>query len=147
MSAQAETLLTNKDLECLPDDGNRYELIEGELYVSTAPELIHQRSVGNIHFAFMNFLSKNPIGEILYGPGVILSDYDGVIPDLAPGDYRMIVRAIGYLPFDTMIAVAEEQIVLAAKEDGVSFGMEGHGVERAGLPQRDGLSALQVMDF
>ena len=82
MSAQAETLLTNKDLECLPDDGNRYELIEGELYVSTAPELIHQRSVGNIHFAFMSFLLENPIGEILYGPGVILSDYDGVIPDL-----------------------------------------------------------------
>ena len=51
MSAAAETLLTNKDLECLPEDGNRYELIEGELYVSTAPELIHQRSVGNIHFA------------------------------------------------------------------------------------------------
>jgi len=31
MSAQVETLLTNKDLECLPEDGNRYELIEAEL--------------------------------------------------------------------------------------------------------------------
>lgn len=82
MSAQVETLLTNKDLERLPEDGNRYELIGGELYVSTAPELIHQRTVGNIHFAFKGFLKENPVGEILYGPGVILSDYDGVIPDL-----------------------------------------------------------------
>lgn len=82
MAAQVETLLTNKDLECLPEDGNRYELIEGELYVSTAPELIHQRTVGKLHFAFASFLAENPIGEILYGPGVILSDYDGVIPDL-----------------------------------------------------------------
>jgi hypothetical protein len=42
MSAQVETLLTNKDLEGLPQDGNRYELIEGELYLSTASELIHR---------------------------------------------------------------------------------------------------------
>lgn len=82
MSAQVETLLTNRDLEGLPQDGNRYELIEGELYVSTAPELIHQRAIGNMYFALKSFLMKNPIGEILYGPGVILSDYDGVIPDL-----------------------------------------------------------------
>lgn len=45
MSAQIETLLTNKDIEGLPEDGNRYELIEGELYVSIAPELIHQRVI------------------------------------------------------------------------------------------------------
>jgi Uma2 family endonuclease len=82
MSVQVETLLTNKDLDGLPQDGNRYELIEGELYVSTAPELIHQRVIGRLHFAFANYLAEKPIGEILYGPGVILSDYDGVIPDL-----------------------------------------------------------------
>lgn len=82
MSAQLETLLTNKDLEGLPRDGNRYELIEGELYVSTAPELIHQRTIGKIFRAFTIYLDDHPLGEILYGPGVILSDYDGVIPDL-----------------------------------------------------------------
>lgn len=82
MSARVETLLTNKDLEGLPEDGNRYELIEGELYVSTAPELIHQRAIGKLYFVVASFLVENPIGEILYGPGVILSDYDGVIPDL-----------------------------------------------------------------
>jgi Uma2 family endonuclease len=82
MSTHVEPLLTNADLECLPDDGNRYELIEGELYVSTAPDLIHQRTLGKIHFSFASFLVEHPIGEILFGPGVIFSDYDGVIPDL-----------------------------------------------------------------
>src|SRR5216684_4993210 len=82
MSAQVETLLTNKDLECLPEDGKRYELIEGELYVSTAPELIHQRIAGKLLFSFAYFLAEHPLGEILMAPGVILSDYDGVIPDL-----------------------------------------------------------------
>jgi hypothetical protein len=32
--------------------------------------------------------------------------------DLAPGDYRLVVRAIGYLPFDTTITVIDEPIVL-----------------------------------
>ena len=82
MSTYLEPLLTNADLEGLPDDGNRYELIAGELYVSTAPGLIHQRTTGRIHLAFGKYLEQQPIGEILIGPGVILSDYDGVIPDL-----------------------------------------------------------------
>lgn len=82
MSAHIEPLLTNKDLECLPHDGNRYELIAGELYVSTSPDLIHQRTLGKIYIAFSKYLEQSPIGEILLGIGVIFSDYDGVIPDL-----------------------------------------------------------------
>ena len=82
MSTHIEPLLTNADLERLPDDGNRYELIEGELYVSTAPDLIHQRTAGRIYLALAKYLEQQTIGEILLGPGVILSDYDGVIPDL-----------------------------------------------------------------
>jgi Uma2 family endonuclease len=82
MSAQIETLLTNADLEGLPYDGNRYELIEGELYVSRPDDLIHQRTLGNVFTAFEKYLEQNPIGEILFGVGVIFSDYDGVIPDL-----------------------------------------------------------------
>ena len=82
MSAQLETLLTNQDLEGLPRDGNRYELIEGELYVSAPPDLIHQRCLGKVYFAFAQYLDDQLIGDIVFGPGVILSDYDGVIPDL-----------------------------------------------------------------
>jgi hypothetical protein len=36
MSAKVEPLLTVADLDLLPDDGNRYELFDGELYVSRA---------------------------------------------------------------------------------------------------------------
>ncbi|HEY3220782.1 MAG TPA: carboxypeptidase-like regulatory domain-containing protein [Gemmatimonadales bacterium] len=33
-------------------------------------------------------------------------------PDLARGDYRIVVRSIGYLPFDTVISVAGDPLVL-----------------------------------
>ncbi|MBV9142244.1 MAG: Uma2 family endonuclease [Pseudonocardiales bacterium] len=42
MSVTASTPFTVHDLEGMPDDGRRYELIDGELLVSPAPGLRHQ---------------------------------------------------------------------------------------------------------
>jgi len=42
MSVSASTPFTVHDLEGMPDDGRRYELIDGELLVSPAPGLRHQ---------------------------------------------------------------------------------------------------------
>jgi len=35
---------TSADLEAFPDDGKRYEIIDGELYVSKQPHIYHQRA-------------------------------------------------------------------------------------------------------
>ena len=66
----------------MPDDGNRYEIIEGELFVSRSPSLTHQSVSGNFFINIRNFLAQNPIGKVWATPGVILSQIDGVIPDL-----------------------------------------------------------------
>ena len=78
-----EHLITVADLEKYPDDdGNRYELIEGELYVSTAPGLPHQFVLQNLQVALVNFLRQNPIGRVVPGAGAVFSNFDAVIPDL-----------------------------------------------------------------
>lgn len=82
MAAKIEPILTIADLEAMPEDGNRYELIEGELFVSRAPSLDHQRIVRNLLIAFGDYLKQNPVGESFPGPGVLLSDFSGVIPDV-----------------------------------------------------------------
>jgi Uma2 family endonuclease len=82
MSTQIEPLLTVDDLDLMPEDGNRYELIEGELFVSRAPSLFHQVVITNIIVLVRSFLEQNPIGMIVPGPGVIFSHLSGVIPDL-----------------------------------------------------------------
>jgi Uma2 family endonuclease len=74
--------LTIADLESMPDDGNRYELIDGEIFVSSAPSFFHQSVLMNIAAAFLDYQHANPIGKILPGVGVIFDDYNGVIPDL-----------------------------------------------------------------
>src|SRR5215213_9371557 len=75
--------LTNDDWEAMPHgDGNRYEIVEGELFVSTSPGLTHQRVITNLFTLFVIFLEKNSIGEIVTNAGVILSKFSAVIPDL-----------------------------------------------------------------
>jgi len=76
-------LLTIADWDAMPfEDGYRYEIIEGELFVSCSPGLTHQRVFGNLFFHLTSYLRANPIGEIVSTPGLILSDSSGVIPDL-----------------------------------------------------------------
>jgi Uma2 family endonuclease len=83
MAARIDPLLTVADLDACPDDNNRYELIEGELFVSRAPGLPHQIVVQNFQIVLANYLLTNPIGRVVPGAGAIFSDYDAVIPDLA----------------------------------------------------------------
>jgi Uma2 family endonuclease len=83
MASRIEPLLTVADLDACPDDNNRYELIGGELFVSRAPGIPHQRVLQNLQISLMDYLRANPIGILVPGTGMILSDYDAVIPDLA----------------------------------------------------------------
>ena len=75
--------LTIADWDQMPyGDGNRYEIIEGELFVSCSPGLTHQIVSDNLVFLIRSFLKTNPIGTVVSTPGLILSDLSGVIPDL-----------------------------------------------------------------
>jgi Uma2 family endonuclease len=75
---------TVADLDAYPtDDGNRYELIDGEIHVSTTPHLVHQRIVRRLGAALTSWDMHDSIGEAFLALGVIFDDENAVIPDLA----------------------------------------------------------------
>jgi len=76
-------ILTVADWEAMPHaNGNRYEIIEGELFVSRSPGLTHERVLWKLILLIGNFLETSPVGEGVANVGVILSDISAVIPDL-----------------------------------------------------------------
>lgn len=78
-----ELLLTYDDYLTLPNDGKRYEIIEGELTMSPAPEPDHQDVIGNIYSALRNFVRAHSLGKVYVSPiDVVLSMTDIVQPDI-----------------------------------------------------------------
>ncbi len=75
--------ITWQDVQQMPDDGNRYEAIEGDLYVTPAPTPRHQILLLRLYDALRPLLTR-PRGVLLVAPvGVEFPDTrEGVQPDL-----------------------------------------------------------------
>jgi Uma2 family endonuclease len=82
MAPQTSTPMTYQDLLELPDDGNHYELIDGELYVNAAPLLRHQRILRRIVTLLDRYLEDHQAGEVFFSPtDVVLAEDNVVEPD------------------------------------------------------------------
>ena len=132
--------MTVTDLDIMPDDGNRYEIIEGEVFASRAPNLRHQGISGNLLVSIKNYLTQNPIGEIWATPGVIFSEISAVIPDLV------------YISNERMSAIASGERVTGAPDLAIeilSWGSENERRDRifkSQLYAKYGVSEYWIVD-
>jgi Uma2 family endonuclease len=79
----ARTALTYAHYLELPNDGRRYEIIRGKLYVSPAPTTKHQRVTGRLTFVLTGHTFDRRLGEVFTAPtDVVLADTSIVQPDL-----------------------------------------------------------------
>jgi Uma2 family endonuclease len=67
----------------LPDDGKRYEIAQGVLIMTPAPEPGDQRISREISFCLYEHIMTRKLGEVLYAPvDVVLSEEDTFQPDV-----------------------------------------------------------------
>ena len=68
----------------MPDDGNRYEIIDGALYMAPSPHPRHQRILFNLVMLLSPFVTgNNAVGEALFAPVDVIFDREDVFqPDL-----------------------------------------------------------------
>jgi Uma2 family endonuclease len=79
----ARAALTYEDYAALPDDGRRYELLDGELSVTPAPGSAHQIVLANLFRIVDAYVRARDLGVVLFAPlDVILADTTVVEPDL-----------------------------------------------------------------
>ena len=92
-------------VRAFPEDGKRYEVIDGELLVTPAPRAVHQRAVRELAFALHEWIRVQHIGEMLWSPADLELEPHGLVqPDIfvAPAgkdwtDIRTLTLAVEVL--------------------------------------------------
>jgi Uma2 family endonuclease len=70
-------------VRALPDDGQRYEVVHGELLVTPAPRLWHQHLHARMFGALWDYLRQEPVGLVLSSPADLSWGEDDLVqPDL-----------------------------------------------------------------
>lgn len=74
---------TYEEFAALPDDGNRYEVIAGDLYMTPSPRMRHQDTVSEIVARLRTFASQHRLGKVYAGPAdVLFAEGDYLAPDV-----------------------------------------------------------------
>ncbi|MBI4539349.1 MAG: Uma2 family endonuclease [Gemmatimonadetes bacterium] len=83
LTRPVQTHWTYAEFARLPNDGKRYEVIGGELYVTPAPAPMHQLVLQRLNRLLDEFVNRNNLGWVLPAPcDVLLADGEYVEPDL-----------------------------------------------------------------
>ena len=81
--AQPTRKLDYTDYLATPNDGKRYQIVEGELLVTPSPSPVHQRVSRRLQRQLEDYFQRLGIGEVFDAPiDLLLSPHDVLVPDL-----------------------------------------------------------------
>lgn len=81
--ARTRTDSTYEDWEKTPEDGNRWEVLDGVMVCEPPPGIPHQLVSGNLYFLLEGYVRSSRMGVVFGTPvGVVLSQENVVEPDL-----------------------------------------------------------------
>src|SRR5437870_329244 len=88
---------TAADLALFPDplDDTRYEIIDGELYVSKQPSVEHQYICSEVTAELRAWSRTTGAGVALPAPGLIFAEDDNVAPDVVWVSAERLARILG----------------------------------------------------
>lgn len=73
---------TSADVELLPQNGTRYEIIGGDLYMTTQPHWDHQETCVIIASVLHAWTRASGLGRVSISPGVLFAEDSNVAPDV-----------------------------------------------------------------
>ncbi len=117
MAMAAPVYYTADMVRALPDDGNRYETVYGELLVTPAPRAWHQEVLGRVQLALGLYLKENRVGHLFASPADISwSDDTLVQPDLFVVDFEQ-ARTMDWAQMKKLLLVIEVMSPSTARYD------------------------------
>jgi Uma2 family endonuclease len=131
MGMAAPVYYTADMVRAMPDDGNRYEVVYGELLVTPAPRPWHQVVIQRLLVALDKYLEREPVGLVLaspadisWGPDVLVQPDVFVVP-------RKEARTLTWSRMQTLLLVAE---VLSASSTKADRFLKRLGYRETGVP-------------
>jgi Uma2 family endonuclease len=80
---EGKIVLTYEDYVLLPNDQNRYEILEGELTVTPSPSTKHQTASGNLFILLSQYIKERNLGKLFHAPIDLILESNSVLqPDL-----------------------------------------------------------------
>ena len=96
--------LTEDDLALMPEDGHRYEIVDGSLYVSPPPASLHQVLAGRIARILDDHIPETHLA--LVGVGIRLARDTVLIPDVSVVLADVALENVSlFTPADVMLAI------------------------------------------
>ena len=117
MGMAAPIYYTADQVRALPEDGNRYEVVHGEILVTPAPRLMHQEVVSRLLVELRRYLEVEPAGHALLAPADISWGPDTLVqPDVfvVPLDQA---RSLDWTRIQDLLLVAEVLSPSSARAD------------------------------
>ena len=107
MGMPAPVYYTADMVRAMPDDGNRYEVVYGELLVTPSPRPWHEIVVQRLTLELGNYLERNPVGLVISSPADISWGPDVLVqPDVFVASTEEM-RTLTWSRVQTLLLVAE----------------------------------------
>lgn len=95
------------EVRALPDDGKRYECLDGELIVTPAPAFRHQRALLALVLRLHPYVAEHGLGELYFAPADVQVDPRNLLqPDL------FVATSRGPVPMRSTHDIAELRLVI-----------------------------------
>ncbi|MGH9661853.1 MAG: Uma2 family endonuclease, partial [Bryobacteraceae bacterium] len=107
MGMASPTYYTAEMVRALPEDGNRYETVQGELLVTPAPRADHQYVIRRLLILLDAYLCRYPVGEVFMSSADISWAPDVLVqPDLFVVDVDE-ARTLDWKRMRTLLLIVE----------------------------------------
>lgn len=124
---------TAADLRAIPEDRNRYEIIDGELFVTPSPLLRHQILSRELLLAIHPYVTAHRLGSVIYAPAdVVFADDTVMEPDLFVAPLMEGVPPLRWEDAGRLLLVVE---ILSTGTARVDRTVKRHRYQREGVPE------------
>ena len=134
--SQTAARWTLPDLDRLPDDGNRYELVDGELFVTPPPSSGHEDVLAVLSALLQPYVARHRLGRVYHPRAVVEAGGSRVEPDL-------MVRPV---PATRPTTWATAAVPILVVENGSASSMRRDNIEKRAFYLRTGVPTYWILD-